>query len=369
MVMSRRTFIQKLFRGIKSMALFQLMAATGSFTAAADTLAPGRHYRSLNGTPLRTLAGNKVHHGPNGRFINPFGKSQGRRDLGQVLRWKLFGGNAFKAHLAEQPLKTVYVDWDAINDHQGLSVTFIKHASILIKNGSQSLIIDPVFDDMFGWIKDFTPLGFDFAEMLQPDHILITHGHYDHLNTSTLSRFDAQTHVIAPLGYNRLFDRLGMHYRTHLDWYDLYTDGNWQITLLPCNHWTMRNPINGPNRNLWGSYLIRTPKGKTIYVSGDTAYFEGFDQIGRQFEIDLAVMNLSAYEPRWFMAPSHMNPQEAVTAFKKLAAKQLMIVHWGTYQLGDEPVHFPPMHLRQELEKQGLLEKWIDLKHGETYYF
>lgn len=366
--MSRRTFIQKLFNGIKSMALFQMMAATGVLTARTSTLAQGLHYRPLNGTSLRTLAANKVHHGRNGRFINPLGNTQGGRGLSQVLRWKLFGNNKFASYLAEQPLKKVQVDWAAVKQHRGVSVTFVKHGCVLIKDGPQTLLIDPVFDDMFGWIKDFTPIGFDIDEMPRPDHILITHGHYDHLNTSTLSRFDDRTHVIAPLGYHRIFNRLGMQRRTHLDWYDVYTNGHWEITLLPCNHWTMRNPLSGPNCNLWGSFLIKTATGKTIYVSGDTAYFDGFDQIGRQFDIDLAIMNLGAYEPRWFMAPSHMNPQEVVDAFKLLNAEQLMIVHWGTYQLGDEPVHFPPMHLRQILEKEDLLEKWVDLKHGGSYF-
>ena len=76
---------------------------------------------------------------------------------------------------------------------------------------------------------------------------------------------------------------------------------------------------------------------------------------------------MGAYAPRWFMAPSHMNPQETVDAFKRLRAKKLMIVHWGTFRLGDEPVHFPPLDLRNELEKQGLLDRWVDIKHGETY--
>jgi L-ascorbate metabolism protein UlaG (beta-lactamase superfamily) len=102
--------------------------------------------------------------------------------------------------------------------------------------------------------------------------------------------------------------------------------------------------------------------------SGDTAYFDGFDQIGNEFEIDLAIFNLGAYEPRWFMAPSHINPAETVCAFKALNAARLMIIHWGTFRLGDEPVHFPPNQIRPELDKEGLLERLVDVKHGETLY-
>jgi len=126
--------------------------------------------------------------------------------------------------------------------------------------------------------------------------------------------------------------------------------------------------VRGPNRSLWGSYLIRTAGGKTIYLSGDTGYFDGYADIGKEFDIDLAIFNLGAYEPRWFMAPSHMNPVETVQAFKELRAKKLMIVHWGSFQLGDEPVHFPPLDLKRELEKEGLLDRWVELSHGETHY-
>jgi len=153
-----------------------------------------------------------------------------------------------------------------------------------------------------------------------------------------------------------------------MDWYDTIHDGGQEITLLPCNHWTMRNPFVGPNRSLWGSYLIKTTGGFTIYISGDTAYFDGFRQIGEQYNIDLAVFNLGAYEPRWFMAPSHINPRETVQAFKELKAKKILVVHWGTFRLGDEPVHFPPLQFHKELKKEGLLDRLVDIKHGETYF-
>ena len=130
----------------------------------------------------------------------------------------------------------------------------------------------------------------------------------------------------------------------------------------------MRNPISGPNRSLWGSYLIRTASGYTIYISGDTAYFDGFAQLGKEYDIDLAVFNVGAYEPRWFMAQSHINPRETVQAFKELNARKLLVVHWGTFRLGNEPVHFPPRQVKEELEKEGLLDRLVDLKHGQTLF-
>lgn len=114
--------------------------------------------------------------------------------------------------------------------------------------------------------------------------------------------------------------------------------------------------------------MIETAAGYTIYITGDSGYFDGFEEIGQDFDIDLVIVNLGAYEPRWFMASSHMNPREAVQTFKELNAKKLMIVHWGTFRLGDEPVHFPPEELKRELEKEGLIDRRIDIRHGETFY-
>ncbi|MCJ8499353.1 MBL fold metallo-hydrolase [Desulfatitalea alkaliphila] len=327
------------------------------------------HYQPLNGMTLRRIAAERIHHGHNGRFLNPLGERRRRANLGRVLYWKLFHENPFEPHLAEQPVVPVRIDWRAVKKHDGVSVTFLKHASVLIKDGERHMIVDPVFDDSLFWfIKDFTPLDFDLAEMPRVDDILITHGHYDHLSRPALARFDRDTHVISPLGYDGFFNSLGMQRRHPLDWFDSYADDRRRITFLPCNHWTMRNPITGPNRSLWGAYVVETAGGKTIYISGDTAFFDGFDQIGRQFDIDLAIFNLGAYEPRWFMAPSHMNPEETVTAFKQLGARQLMAIHWGTYRLGDEPVHFPPLQLRSVMAREGLLDRLVEVRHGQTVH-
>jgi N-acyl-phosphatidylethanolamine-hydrolysing phospholipase D len=131
----------------------------------------------------------------------------------------------------------------------------------------------------------------------------------------------------------------------------------------------MRNPIIGPNRSLWGSFLIKTSGGFRIFVGGDAAYSEAFRELGKEFNIDLAIFNLGAYEPRWFMESSHMNPGDTVKAFKDLGAKNLLIVHWGTFRLGDEPVHFPPIQIRQELEKEGLLGRLVHLNHGQSLFY
>jgi N-acyl-phosphatidylethanolamine-hydrolysing phospholipase D len=321
------------------------------------------HYLPLKGRCLRELARQKRHHG-GGRFINPVGPLRNGR-FWELLRWK-FSRNPYENYLSGQVVQPVNIDWRHLKNRTGLSITFIKHAGVIIKDGDTTYYVDPVFDDIGFFLKDYSPRRFDLKQILPADHILITHGHYDHLDIASLKCFDRDTHVINPLGYDEVFDEIGMRNRSPLDWYETHESGKQRVTFLPSNHWTMRNPIVGPNRALWGSYVIETRSGYTIYLSGDTAYFDGFEQIGSQFDIDLAIFNLGAYEPRWFMASSHINPAETVKAFKELKAKKLIIVHWGSFQLGDEPVHFPPQDISLALHEEWLLDALVRVKHGET---
>jgi len=364
--MTRRNFIRNLLITLKGWVIFSLMPSIASSAVPADSENELLHYKPLNGRTLRDIARSREHHGSDG-FVNPVGLGrQGR--FWQVMKWKLFSQNRFIKFFSDERVTPVSIDWGRVKSHRGISVTFLKHASVVINDGGRFLMVDPVFSEIFWFIKDFSPLTFAPQAIPEPQHVLITHGHYDHLDTASLAYLKKDTHIVTPLGYNQNFNELAMTNRTQLDWYESYRDENQAITLLPCNHWTMRNPISGPNRSLWGSYLIRTSSGYTIYISGDSAYFDGFEQLGKEFDIDLAVFNLGAYEPRWFMAPSHMNPRETVRAFKELNARKLLVVHWGTFRLGNEPVHFPPLQVKEELEKEGLLDCLVDLEHGHTLF-
>jgi L-ascorbate metabolism protein UlaG (beta-lactamase superfamily) len=366
--MTRRHFMRFLFQSTLGAAFFGLPSACASRSANHAAEGSGAlAYRPLDGRNMRDLARRKVHHGGD-VFHNPFSDVPKGR-LSRVLQWKWFSKNHFKSYYPEELVTPVALDHRRILAGRGLEITFVKHAGILIKDKDAFLLVDPVFDGLLWFIEDFSPLISDPAQLPQPKHILVTHGHYDHLDTNSLRTWGDGTHLISPLGYHDIYDGIGMRRRQHLDWYERYQEDGREITFLPSNHWTMRNPLIGPNTGLWGGYLVRTKSGAVIYISGDSGYFDGFEQIGAEFDIDLAIFNLGAYEPRWFMAPSHMNPEETVRAFRELNARHLAIVHWGTFRLGDEPVHFPPQDIRAVLRKQKLEERFLEIKHGQTMVY
>ena len=361
--MHRRRFLNlglTILKAALAAGLLRTVAhAAGDGPAAEST---PLHYRPLNGRSLRAIARRREHHG-DGRFVNPMGLDRSGRLL-KILSWKFLHHNAYEAELADQPVRRVTVDWGRGGD--GLSITYLKHASLMLQDAGTRLLVDPVFASPFWFMRDFTPLDLESSPLPAPDHLLITHGHYDHLDTDSLAQLPRDVHVICPPGYDDIFEEAGLRRRTVLDWYESYRDGEREITFLPANHWTMRNPVVGPNTGLWGSYLVRTASGPAVYIAGDTAYFDGFDQIGREFEIDLAVFNVGAYEPRWFMAPSHISPQETAAAFHELRAKRLMIMHWGSFRLGDEPVHLPPRHMQAAMSAAGFADRLVPWVHGQT---
>jgi N-acyl-phosphatidylethanolamine-hydrolysing phospholipase D len=205
---SRRRFMGKLSAALKAVLVAQFVPGLAQAVADTQGQSTAIHYRPLNGDSLREMARRKMHHGPD-VFLNPMGIPRDGR-LWQVLSWKLFHKNTYGDFLDDQPISPVNIDWEKVKAHQGVSVTFIKHSTVLIKDKDRVLFIDPVFNDIFWFIKDYTPLAFNLDDMPKPDHVLITHGHYDHLDHQSLATLDPGTHVISPLGYDSEFKAVGM---------------------------------------------------------------------------------------------------------------------------------------------------------------
>jgi L-ascorbate metabolism protein UlaG (beta-lactamase superfamily) len=200
----------------------------------------------------------------------------------------------------------------------------------------------------------------------------VTHGHYDHQDNATLKalarRFGPELPFVVPLGMGAALPR-AVGTVQELDWWHGVRLGALDCTLVPAQHWH-RRLLWDTNRVLWGGYVVRGTR--SLYHSGDTGYFDGFRTIGRVFpDLDVAVLPLGAYEPRWFMGGQHMPPEASVRAWQDVGARWMLGMHWGTFDLTDEPYQHGPFELLpQALRDDGLgSEQVAVLEHGGVLSF
>jgi len=232
-------------------------------------------------------------------------------------------------------------------DGAGAVVTFIGHATFLIQTTSGNILTDPMYSDRAG---PFALLGprrvrqpaVRFDDLPPISTVLLSHNHYDHCDRPTLARlakrFDPT--VITPLGNGALVKSTGLRKVEELDWWQDATTSPLPLTLTPAHHFSARTPFDR-NRALWGGFTIDVAD-RRIYFAGDSAYAPFFREVRRRLgPIDLALLPIGAYEPRWFMQSVHMNPAEAVQAHVDLEAAESVAMHFGTFQLTTEGIDEP----------------------------
>jgi len=180
-------------------------------------------------------------------------------------------------------------------------------------------------------------------ERLPPTSIvLLSHNHYDHLQPASLRALKEQSDplFVAPLGLEGVLRGLGLSKVIELDWWQRHDAGAAQITAVPAQHFSARTPFDR-NRTLWCGFVVRSG-GVTFYFAGDSGYSRQFAEIGRRYPgIDLALVPIGAYEPRWFMEPVHVNPEEAVRIHRDIGARVSIGMHFGTFRLTDEGIDDP----------------------------
>jgi L-ascorbate metabolism protein UlaG (beta-lactamase superfamily) len=230
-------------------------------------------------------------------------------------------------------------------------LVWLGHASWLIQLGGVSLLVDPVLGDSIVGFKRNAAVPLPPATLPPIAAQLVSHNHYDHMDMSSLRAVGAP--VVTGLDNGRHFDRrLAV---AELGWWDAVDVGGVRVTYVPSQHWS-RRALADSNRSLWGGFVIEAG-GISIYHSGDTAYFDGFAEIGRRFpRLDAALLPIGAYDPEWFMSKQHMNPREALDAFRDLGARTVVAMHWGTFKLTDEPLDEPPVLFRQDAARRGLAD-------------
>ncbi|MBN9049054.1 MAG: MBL fold metallo-hydrolase [Rhizobiales bacterium] len=240
----------------------------------------------------------------------------------------------------------------------GARWSFVGHASHLLQTGGLNILIDPVWSERasplaFAGPKRVRPPGIGFDDLPKIDVVLITHGHYDHLDVATLARLRDrdQPRIVAPLGHDAT---IGGAVETH-DWgARVPFNDQVAVTLTPAQHWTARGLFDR-NKALWASYVIETPAGR-IYHLTDTGYDDALFKAARETygPFRLAVIPIGAYEPRWFMRRQHVNPEESVRLFRDCGAEQALAHHFGTFQLTDEAFDAPVIALHAACDAQNV---------------
>ena len=322
----------------------------------------------------------------NGRYHN--NHSRERHEGGAALKW-LWESRGELTRFAR-------VDFPkAVNDpaflkgnHTEPTLTWVGHATFLIQIAGLNVLTDPVFSRRvspfsFAGPERLAPLGLALAELPAIDLVLVSHNHYDHLD-------DTAVRAIAAANPARGIERV-----VELDWWQSATLGEAKVTALPTQHFSGRG-LRDRNATLWCSLLLEvaqledppglggleprqppTPAirdtlsragGKKIYFAGDTGYSPDFADIGAAYPgIDLALLPIGAYDPRWFMKSVHVDPEEAVQMFRDLGARHAAAMHWGTFRLTTEPLDEPPQRLAKALDAAAIpRERFFTMQHGET---
>jgi len=302
------------------------------------------------------------------RFFIPNYPSRGFRD---VLRWK------FTSQAAPWPR---WVDLPPApplppRPSGGLVATYVNHATFLIQAPKVSILTDPIYSERPSPVPWLGPRrvhepGVVFEKLPSIDVVLLSHDHYDHCDLPTLRRLAGRDAPLAitPLGNGRLLRSAGFTRVVELDWWQAHKLAeDCAVTLTPAWHWSNRLtlPRNG---RLWGGFHVRMG-GTAAYFTGDTGFDDSnFKRVRERLGApDLAMIPIGAYEPRWFMAPAHCNPEEAVQIHLDLGARQSVAMHWGTFQLTDESREAPVEALAAALAEKGISkEAFRALSPGES---
>ncbi len=301
------------------------------------------------------------------RFFNPGPSPATARGLRQVLKWRMEGNRvrwpdhvdnaAFPPPPAEIPTGSA-------------AVTFIGHASFLLRVGGLTILTDPVFSERCSPVSWAGPRrvrapGLALDALPPIDLILLSHNHYDHMDLPSLRRLHVRDAppIITTLGNTKTLAGLGPV--RELDWWQTAAHGGFTITATPARHFARRG-FNDMNRTLWAGFMLRSPEGAILFC-GDSGAGPHWAAIRERLgPPGLALIPIGAYEPRWLMAPVHMNPAEAVQAHLDLGSKRSIGMHFGTFQLTDEAMDAPIKGLAASAAQHGLGDAFGVLGFGET---
>ena len=246
-----------------------------------------------------------------------------------------------------------------------VAITWIGHASFLVQFTDLNVLIDPNFANWLFLLKRIKRSGLKIQDLPPIDLVLLTHAHFDHFHKPTLRRLPHPKIGVMPWGVGDLATNLGFARIIELDWWESFSHKGWQVTFTPSKHWgarTLRDHHRG-----YGGFILEH-QGRRIYHAGDSAFFHGFEQIGRRLPPEIALLPIGAYHPESFRRV-HMGPDEAIKAFQALRARCLVPMHYGTFRLSFEDMDEPPRWLMQVARMEGLIDRVKILEEGVPQVF
>ena len=325
----------------------------------------------------RAQAGNRYYSGPvsdhfDGRvFFNPGGTPPA--SFADLMRWQFGGGRAAWPDRFDSPFPAAKPE-PRVDD---LRVTMVGHATMLLQTASTNILFDPVWSDRASPVSFAGPHrvngpGIAFDDLPPIDLVLVSHNHYDHLDTATLARLKAAHDplVVTPLGNDAIIAAAVPGMRTvAADWGETVEAGPLRVHFEPVHHWSARG--TGDRRMaLWAGFVVEGPAGRVYHV-GDTGFFGGRNYRAvaeRHGAVRLAILPFGAYEPRWFMEPQHQNPEEAVEGMELCGAAHVAGHHWGTFRLTDEAIGEPRDRLHAALDARGIArDRFRPMLPGEVW--
>ncbi len=261
------------------------------------------------------------------------------------------------------------------------AVTWVGHATVLAQLGGINMLTDPIFSEHaspvgFAGPKRAQPPGLALDQLPRIDLVVISHNHYDHCDAPTLQALNLQPggppQFLVPLGLKAWMAELGITQVREMDWWQSHQLGAVEVVMTPVQHWSGRS-LTDRMQTLWGGWAVFAPDAH-LFFAGDTGYSPDFSDIAKRFAarqpdggFDIALIPVGAYKPRWFMKEQHVNPDEAVQMHQDLRSRQSLGIHWGTFELTDEPLDEPPRALARSRQKAGVTEQdFFVLAIGQT---
>jgi len=258
--------------------------------------------------------------------------------------------------------------------HRGeLGVTFIGHSSFFLQIGGKNILVDPNFARWIFVLKRLRRPGLKLRELPAIDAVLVSHAHFDHLHRPSLRAIAWLTRrktgrrpaIIVPRHVRDLVSDLGYGRIIELDWWQSFQLGNVEVTHVPSRHWGARI-VRDVHRG-YGGYVVRSG-AQSIYHAGDTAYFDGFREIGERLKPQVALLPIGAYHPDSFRRV-HTSPEDAVQGFLDVGARWMVPMHYGTFRLSYGPVGEPVERLKADAKRRGIEKKICVLEEGVTKFF